>query len=130
MTWIFVWIWWFIGAITRFFITKWASVFGTHFPYGTLIVNLLWSFIIWVLFSLFEEIPSHIDPRLKSLLTTWFLWALTTYSTFALESFFMLDRWNYHHFLSNIFLNLFWTILFAGLGFYLVKIIFRWLRGI
>ena len=128
MTWLFVWVGWFFWAITRFFVTKWATIFWTHFPYGTLIVNLLWSFIIWVLFSLFEEIP-HIDPKLKSLLTTGFLGALTTYSTFALESFFMIDRWNYQHFMINISANLIWTILFAGLGFYLVKLFFRW-KGI
>jgi len=124
MTWLFVWIWGFFGAISRMYVTKfWAILFGSHFPYGTLIANLLWSFIIGCLFALFENIS--IDTKIKSMLTTWFLWALTTYSTFAMESFFMIDRWNYTHFILNISLNLIWTILFAGLGFYLVNFLFR-----
>jgi len=124
MTWLFVWFGGFFWAISRFYITKFgAFLFGSHFPYGTLIVNLLWSFIIWVLFALFGEFV--VDTRIKSMLTTGFLWALTTYSTFALESFFMLDRWNYIQFFLNISLNLIWTIVFAGLGFYLVKFIFK-----
>lgn len=76
-----------------------------------------------MLFALFEEFV--VDTKIKSMLTTWFLGALTTYSTFALESFFMLDRWNYAHFFLNISLNLVWTILFAWLGFYLVRFMFK-----
>jgi CrcB protein len=59
------------------------------------------------------------------MLTTWFLWALTTYSTFALESFFMIDRWNYIHFILNISLNLIWTIVFAWFGFYLISYLLK-----
>ena len=124
MTWLFVWLGWFIWAIARMHITKISSIFfGSYFPYGTLIANLLWSFIIWCLFALFENIV--IDVRIKSMLTTWFLWALTTYSTFALESFFMIDRWNYIHFILNISLNLIWTIVFAWFGFYLISYLLK-----
>ncbi len=120
--WFWVGLWGFLGAISRFYVTKlWAFLFGPHFPFWTLIVNLTGSFIIWVLFGIFEYVA--INPYYKSMIVTWFLGALTTFSTFALESFFMLDRWNYHHFVLNISLNLIWTILLAGLGFYLVKFI-------
>ena len=121
---IYIWIWWFFWAILRALITKWAAIlFWTNFHYGTLIVNVLWSFIIWLLFALFENI--QIDIKYKSMLTTWFLWALTTFSTFAMESFFLLDRWSYLKFILNISLNLFLTIIFAGFGFYLVSYLFR-----
>ena len=124
MTYLFIWIWWFFWAILRALITKWSTIwFGTNFHYGTLIVNVLWSFIIGVFFALFENI--EVDIKYKSLLTTWFLWALTTFSTFAMESFFILDRWNYTKFILNISLNLFLTIIFAWIGFYLVSYLFK-----
>ena len=124
MTYLFIWIWWFFWAILRALITKWSAIwFGTNFHYGTLIVNVLWSFIIGVFFALFENI--EVDIKYKSLLTTWFLWALTTFSTFAMESFFILDRWNYTKFILNISLNLFLTIIFAWIGFYLVSYLFK-----
>ena len=118
MTRLFVWIWWFFGAISRMYMTKLgAFLFWHHFPYGTLMVNWLWSFIIGFLFWIFQI--WKLDTHYKSMLTTWFLWALTTYSTFAFESFMMIDAGNYKHFMLNISLNLTWTILLAGLGFYL-----------
>ena len=124
MTPLFVWIWWFFWAIARFYVTKyWAFLFGSHFPYGTLLANLIGSFIIWCLFALFEKVV--VDPKYKSMITTGFLWALTTFSTFAMESFFMIDRWNYFHFILNISLNLIWTILFAWIGYYVVNYIFK-----
>lgn len=124
MTFLFVGLGWFFWAISRFYITKlWAFLFWSSFPWWTLIVNLLWSFIIGCLFALFENIK--VDTKIKSLLTTGFLWALTTYSTFAMESFFMIDRWNYAQFILNISLNLIWTILCAGIGFYLVNFLFK-----
>ena len=118
MTWLFVWIWGFFWAISRFYLTKlWAIIFWHHFPFGTLLVNWLWSFIIGLLFGIFEV--WSLQPHYKSMITTGFLGALTTYSTFALESFMMIDSGNYKHFMWNISLNLVWTILLAGLGFYL-----------
>jgi len=124
MTWLFVGIWGFFWAIARFYVTKLgALLFGSHFPYGTLLANLIGSFIIWCLFALFENVV--VDPKYKSMITTGFLWALTTFSTFALESFFMIDRWNYFHFVLNISLNLIGTILFAWIGFYLVNYLFK-----
>ena len=124
MIWILVWIWWFFWAISRFYITKFSAfLFGSWFPWWTLLVNLLWSFMIWCLFAFFENVK--VDTKIKSFLITWFLWALTTYSTFAMESFFMIDRLDYKDFLANISFNLIWTILFAGFGFYLVNFLFK-----
>jgi len=50
-------------------------------------------------------------------MVTGILGALTTYSTFAIESFFLLEAGEYSHALLNITLNLFGTILFAGIGY-------------
>jgi CrcB protein len=57
----------------------------------------------------------------KSFLSTGILGALTTYSTFAAESFLLLEGGHIALALANISLNAFGTIFMAGSGFYLVK---------
>jgi CrcB protein len=42
---------------------------------------------------------------------------LTTYSTFAIESFFLLESGHYTHAFANMALNLFGTIIMASIGY-------------
>jgi len=88
-------------------------------PFGTLAVNLLGSFIIGLLFAWFH-VNTALSPYLKSFLVTGLLGALTTYSTFAIESFFLLESGHYGHAFANMALNLFGTILMAGIGYLLI----------
>lgn len=53
------------------------------FPLGTFLANLLGAFLLGYLFSLFNRI--EVAAHLKLLLTTGFLGALTTFSTYMLE---------------------------------------------
>ncbi len=77
-----------IGATARFLIaTAIHKIVGAGFPYGTLAVNVLGSFIIGFLYLYFENI---ISPYQKALLVTGMLGALTTFSTFSLETMLML----------------------------------------
>ena len=124
MVWLYVWIWGFFWAISRYFLTKfWNYIFPHNVPFWTLLVNVVWSFIIWILFGIFFFYS--VDIRIKSLVVTWFLGALTTFSTFAIESFFLFDWWNYKHFIYNIWLNLFSTIIFVWIWFYGTKFIIK-----
>ncbi len=112
----------FFGAISRAYLT---GFFSKHIAFhqvaiGTLSVNVLGSFIMGVLFAFFEG--STLSPETKSLLSTGFLGALTTYSTFALESFIMLQSGQYFNFALNVTLNLLGTISAVALGFYLVHL--------
>ena len=51
--------------------------------------------------------------------------ALTTYSTFALESFWLFNAGNIILGLSNIILNVVGTIVFAGIGFRVTSYLFE-----
>ena len=114
----------FIGAVSRAYLNGLISSKVPHdLPFGTLGVNLIGSFIMGLLVSYFMY-STLLSVHMKSFLTTGILGALTTYSTFAIESFLMLQAGSITLALINMSLNLFGTIFMAGSGFYLVKYIF------
>lgn len=109
-----------IGATLRLLINTTVNKHFTHsLPLGTLTVNLLGSFMIGMIFAYFH-LNTSLSPNLKTFMVTGILGALTTYSTFALESFFLLESGDYVHAFLNITLNLFGTILLAGVGYLLI----------
>jgi CrcB protein len=74
-----------LGATLRYIMSKGIqSSFNTLFPMGTLAVNVTGSLIMGFLFYLFSNIIAPGD--LKSFLTIGFLGALTTFSTYSLET--------------------------------------------
>ena len=106
-----------IGATLRLLINSYINRHYLHpLPLGTLGVNLLGSLLIGLLFAYFH-LNTTLSPHVKTFMVTGILGALTTYSTFAIESFFLLESGNYFTAFANMALNLFGTILFAGLGY-------------
>lgn len=74
-----------LGAVARYSVTTGAAqIWGMNFPYGTLIVNILGSFVIGALVGLFAHAFSPSDA-LKLFLVTGFLGAFTTFSAFSLD---------------------------------------------
>lgn len=74
-----------VGAVLRYLVSLLVvSVAGDGWPYGTLVVNLLGSFLIGFLWQLFETVSYPHNTRL--LIFTGGLGAFTTFSTFGLES--------------------------------------------
>ncbi len=109
-----------IGATLRLLINGAVNRSFIHpLPLGTLAVNFLGSFIIGMLFAYFH-LNTSLSPHLKTFMITGILGALTTYSTFAIESFFLLESGDYAHAFINMALNLFGTILLAGIGYVLI----------
>ena len=109
-----------VGATSRMLINGFVSRHIVHtLPFGTLVVNLLGSLTIGILFAWFH-MNSSISPHIKSFFVTGLLGALTTYSTFAIESFFLLESGHYTHAFANMALNLFGTIFMAGVGYMMV----------
>ncbi len=106
-----------LGALSRMFLNGFINRNIPHvFPFGTLGVNLLGSLIIGIVFALLH-LNTTISPHIKSFVVTGFLGALTTYSTFAIESFFLIESGEYLHAFSNMALSLFGTILMVSIGY-------------
>ena len=113
----------FLGAISRFFIgIQVVKYFPHQLPLATLGVNVLGSFIIGLLVGLFLHFtPSN---ELKGFLVIGFLGAFTTYSSFAIESYMLINS-SFWYGILNILLNVVGTIVSAGLGY---KLIFYFLK--
>ena len=109
-----------IGATLRLLMNGFVNKHFVHaLPLGTLTVNLIGSLFIGMLFAYFHYNTS-LSPHIKTFLVTGILGALTTYSTFAIESFFLLESGHYIQAFANMALNLFGTILLAGIGYVLI----------
>ncbi len=120
---IFIGIGGFFGAIFRFLISTFVQKISfSFFPVGTLSVNILGSFIIGFLALYFEQIVS---PNYKALFITGFLGALTTFSTFSLETVSMLQSSEYMKAILNISLNVIFCLIATIGGMILFKFIYR-----
>jgi CrcB protein len=70
----------FAGAVARYAASRWVSArFPSRFPLGTLLVNVLGSFLLgWI-------VGAGVDERWVLLLGTGFMGAFTTFSTLNVE---------------------------------------------
>jgi CrcB protein len=74
-----------LGAVARWQLSLWLNG-GTHWlPAGTLAANLAGGWLIGLLVAIFQAQP-QIDPVWRLALVTGFLGALTTFSTFSMET--------------------------------------------
>ncbi|ABW68782.1 fluoride efflux transporter CrcB [Desulfosudis oleivorans] len=75
-----------LGAASRYGVgLMTVRLWGTRFPWGTLAVNLVGCFLIGLLFALSDRVRL-LSPEMRLLLVTGYLGALTTFSTFSLET--------------------------------------------
>ena len=76
-----------LGALSRYGVGLLAvKLFGGRFPWGTLIVNLTGCFLIGLAFALAERGIGIMTPNARLFFVTGYLGALTTFSTFAMET--------------------------------------------
>jgi len=71
-----------------------AKMLGTDFPYGTLTVNLVGSFVMGLLFAVFAHVWQP-PQGLRLFLVTGVLGGFTTFSSFSLDAVTLLERQDY-----------------------------------
>src|SRR4051812_18991785 len=76
----------FLGANARYSLgLAIASMWGTSFPWGTLLINVSGSFVLGFFLTLVVKKVSG-SPALRSFVATGFMGAFTTFSTFSYET--------------------------------------------
>ncbi len=94
-----------LGALSRYFaVTTIAKTFGADFPYGTLFVNTLGSFIL-VFFVILTIEKLSIDPMWRLLFAVGFLGSFTTFSSFSYETIALFQDGEYFKGIVNVLLN-------------------------
>jgi CrcB protein len=95
----------FIGAVSRFLVSRYMNNLLPAFPLGTLTVNIIGSFILgFIVYSI--SLGKTISPEMRDFITIGILGGFTTMSTFAYESFRLMELNQLMLFTLNIALNL------------------------
>jgi fluoride exporter len=108
-----------IGSVARYLVGIGSGkLFGLNFPWGTLIINIVGSFLIGAFvesFALKGEVPQAV----RAFLTVGICGGFTTFSTFSLDSYLLMDRGQWgpaaFYMIGSVVLGL--AGLFAGLHF-------------
>ena len=81
-----------VGASARYFLSGViARHFSSAFPYGTLVINLTGSLVLGF-FLVFSAERVLLDPRWRLLVAIGFCGSYTTFSSYAFESFALIEQ--------------------------------------
>src|SRR5262245_50997356 len=90
------------GALARFTVDSWVGARSTGpFPFGTLLVNVSGSFVLGVLFALVTE-RAVLPADVRAPLMIGFIGAYTTFSTWMLETWRLVEIGAYAHAALNL----------------------------
>ena len=96
-----------LGALGRFWMSTGVyRLVGRDFPWGTLAVNVLGSFLMGLLLVLFIE-RLAVGPEVRAAALVGFLGAFTTFSTFSVETLVLIED----GYLARAFLNMWVSVL-------------------
>ncbi|PPK69926.1 CrcB protein [Methylobacter tundripaludum] len=125
------------GAVIRFLVSsgiyQWL---GRGFPYGTLVVNVIGSFMLGLLTESLMQQRITITFEYRAAILVGFIGAFTTFSTFSLETFYLIEQGNLTKAALNIFTSVtacivaIWIGLLCGRGlFYYAGGVIQWSDG-
>jgi fluoride exporter len=94
-----------VGANLRYLLSRLAvREFGPVFPYGTLFINVVGSFIVGF-FVIWTTERVLVDPRWRLLVVVGFCGSFTTFSSYAFETMSLFEHGQWGLMLANIFSN-------------------------
>ena len=122
-----------LGGVCRLAIGLWAkALVGIAFPLGTFLANALGSFILGMLTVfitkdaswLHKVLPFQLSWHTQHLLAVGFCGGFTTFSSFALETFLLMQNRQWLLAGINVVVNLSATLLCVGFGYDICR---RWI---
>ena len=114
-----------LGSVSRYLVASWAATtWGPDFPRGTLIVNVVGSFLISVVMGLSLE-TAAISPPARLFLTTGIMGGFTTYSSFNYETLHLLEEGLVGRALLNMGITLTACLASGALGLALARLAVR-----
>lgn len=109
-----------VGAVLRHGVSRGAIAWGGQgFPIATLLVNVLGSLLLGLLYGWAAK--GAVSPEIRLLLGTGFCGALTTFSTFSVETLTLVDEGHFGAAFANLVLNVLLGFGAAALGMALVR---------
>lgn len=119
------------GAVVRFLVS--AGVYqwlGRGFPYGTLVVNVIGSFLIGLLTESLILHRISIGTEYRAAILIGFIGAFTTFSTFSLETFYLLEQGSVSKAALNIAVSICGCLFAVWLGLLCGKGLFSYSGGV
>ena len=111
----------FIGTAMRFVISRYFQLhINSVFPWSTLLINILGSFLIGIIFGLSEK-GDILSAEWRIFLTVGICGGFTTYSSFSNDSFILLQDKEFLRFALYAGISFFFGILTVLIGRNLVK---------
>lgn len=119
------------GAVLRFMVStgvyQWL---GRGFPYGTLVVNVIGSFLIGLLTEALVLQRVAISMEYRAAILIGFLGSFTTFSTFSLETLYLLEQGNLSKATFNVLISVCTCIFAVWLGLLVGRTLFMYSGGI
>lgn len=112
-----------LGAMSRYWVYNSYAHLDSRFPWATLTVNVLGSFLIGVAFILITE-RTDMGPAVRGLVTVGFMGAFTTFSTFSMDAIGLLEQGQFTSAILYVLSSVVVCIIAAWLGLSLAKFLF------
>jgi len=116
-----------LGAMSRYWVYNSLAHVVAHldsrFPWATLTVNIVGSFLIGIAFILITE-RMEMGPYWRGLVTVGFLGAFTTFSTFSMDTIGLLEQGQIQAAIFYVLSSVVVCIIAARLGLTLAKLLF------
>ena len=94
-----------VGANLRYLLSRLAAMeLGSVFPYGTLFINIVGSFIVGF-FVIWTSERALVDPRWRLLVVVGFCGSFTTFSSYAFETISYFENGQWGLMLANVLTN-------------------------
>ena len=114
-----------LGAVLRFLIStgvyQWL---GRGFPYGTLAVNIIGSFLLGLMTEALVVQRVALGDEYRLAILVGVFGSLTTFSTFSLDTLYLLEQGNFTKALLNVFVSVSVCILVVWIGLSMGRLIF------